>query len=529
MSQIKPLSRVLLYLIKSAIPKIGFAINSRITFQLTSNVAWSVAANPISWCSVSPAKGKGTNTAVTITVKATTANTSTTSVRNCPLTFTATGVSPNPTRSVTQNGPPRFALPVQDTIPKIGSAINSMITFQLTSNVAWSVAANPTSWCSVSPAKGKGTNTAVTITVKATTANTGTSTRNCTLTFTATGVSVTPTRSVTQRTQWVNYTVGSVRFKMRDVPAKRSFVGTSDTAACTTSTTPACVTDDFYMGETEVTYQLWSAVYTWATATAPSAKRYTFDNAGRQGGRSSGGAVGTNQHPVTTVNWYDAIKFSNALTEYYNATNGAAADLTLVYGATSAHKGTIRTATGITRSSTTHILNSLTPNANATGFRLPSDGEWELAARFIGDLDNDGDIMDANEYYCGSCPSGSKIAYDSTSPANENSLVAWFSGNSSSITHAVKGKRVNALGLYDMSGNVWEWSFDWYQSGTSRIRRGGSWKDYASYLQVSLPRRQLPCHRGQQPRLPLCEVLRGYQGPSVRLCTLGHLTFYLYS
>ena len=73
-----------------------------------------------------------------------------------------------------------------------------MITFQLTSKVAWNVTDNQT-WCSVSPAKGKGTNTAVTITVKATTANTSTtSVRNCTLTFTATGVSTNPTRSVTQ-------------------------------------------------------------------------------------------------------------------------------------------------------------------------------------------------------------------------------------------------------------------------------------------------------------------------------------------
>ena len=385
----------------------------------------------------------------------------------------------------------RFDLPAQNTIPEISYSANSRITFQLTSNVAWSVAANPTSWCSVSPAKGKGTNTAVTITVKATTANTGTSARNCTLTFTATGVSPSPTRSVTQRTQWVNYTVGSVQFKMRSVPAKSSFVGTRDTV-CTVSTTPACVTDDFYMGETEVTYALWSAVYTWATATGGETCQtsgeacYRFDNAGRQGGASGTAAVGTNQHPVTTVNWYDAIKFSNALTEYYNATNGAAADLTLVYGANATDQQTIRTATGITRSSTTHILNTLTPNANATGFRLPRGGEWELAARFIGDLNNDGDIMDANEYYCGSCPSGSKIAYNSTSPANENSLVAWFSGNSSSITHAVKGKRVNALGLYDMSGNVWEWSFDWYQSGTYRVWQGGGWFLNAYFMRVGI-------------------------------------------
>ena len=465
--------------VQSAIQKIGFAINSSITFQLTSNVAWSVADNQ-GWCSVSPAKGKGTNTAVTITVKATTANTGA-SARNCTLTFTATGVSPNPTRSVTQNSP-RFDLPAQKAIQEISYSANSTISFQLTSDVAWSVAANPTSWCSISPASGVAKNTAVTITVKATTANRDSSVRNCTLTFTVTGVSTNPTRSVTQL-RYLVYTVGSVQFKMGFVPAKKSFVGLSDTA-CTASTTPPCVTRNFYMAETEVTYELWSAVYTWATATAPSAKRYTFDNAGRQGGNSGSGAVGTNQHPVTTINWYDAIKFSNALTEYYNATNASGAtDLTLVYGATSAHKGTIRTATGITHTSTMHILNTLTPNANATGFRLPREGEWELAARFIGDSNNDGDIMDANEYYCGSCPSGSQRAH--TASNNENSLVAWFDANSSSITHAVKGKRVNALGLYDMSGNVGEWSFDWHTAGTFRAFWGGGYGHSARFLQVS--------------------------------------------
>ena len=127
---------------------------------------------------------------------------------------------------------------------------------------------------------------------------------------------------------------------------------------------------------------------------------------------------------MTTINWYDAIKFSNALTEYYNATNGASADLTLVYGANTTHRQAIRTVTGIDGYTTVaegnalgcsntddsasdpHILNCVTPNANATGFRLPSLAEWELAARFIGDTNTDGDILDTDEAYCGNCPSG---------------------------------------------------------------------------------------------------------------------------
>jgi formylglycine-generating enzyme required for sulfatase activity len=106
---------------------------------------------------------------------------------------------------------------------------------------------------------------------------------------------------------------------------------------------------------------------------------------------------------------------------------------------------------------------------SATGMRLPSEAEWEYA-----------------------CRAGTITAFNNGSsddPTVEN--IAWYNGNSGNQTHAVGGKAANALGLYDMSGNVWEWVNDWYRStyysvspstnplgpgsGTFRVFRGGSW------------------------------------------------------
>jgi sulfatase modifying factor 1 len=236
----------------------------------------------------------------------------------------------------------------------------------------------------------------------------------------------------------------------------------------------------YEIAQTEVTYELWSAVYTWAFANG-----YNIANPGRQGGDNSGtDPVGTNQHPVTTISWRDAIVWCNALTEYYAAKGGS--KYKCVYYSDSAFTEPIRISTnvGITLPIPDGSQDAPYVNPDAKGFRLPTSDEWYHAARYINDSNNNG-ILDDGEYYPDDFASGADAAwdvtdkngitdYDGDGDVNLTSDVAVYYPDyaPTATTATVKSKLPNKLGLYDMSGNVAEWCFN---GSATKATCGGYW------------------------------------------------------
>lgn len=206
------------------------------------------------------------------------------------------------------------------------------------------------------------------------------------------------------------FTVNGVSFTMVAVKGGTFTMGaTSEQTGADSNESPTHLVtlSDYYIGETEVTQELWQAVM----------------------GSNPSNFTGNLQRPVEKVSWNDCQTF-------------------------------------ITK------LNALTGET----FSLPTEAEWEYAAR-----------------------GGNKAQGYLYSGSNTIGDVAWYTSNSSSTTHPVKTKQPNELGIYDMSGNVWEWCSDWYgsysssaqtdpvgpSSGSYRVLRGGSWFNNAAYCRVA--------------------------------------------
>ena len=186
--------------------------------------------------------------------------------------------------------------------------------------------------------------------------------------------------------------------------------------------------------------------------------------------RSNPSMIQGKRRPVESVSWLNCVEFCNKLSE----------------------------EKGLDKAYTINAQ-EISCDFDVNGYRLPTEAEWEYAAK-------------ANQGF----------EYSGSDNIDE---VAWYNKNSNKMTHPVGQKKPNGFGLYDMTGNMWEWCWDFWndetddysnascedptgpKTGTSRVRRGGSWHDDTDSLRVNHRRWSDPSYKARNLGLRLCKTI----------------------
>ena len=209
----------------------------------------------------------------------------------------------------------------------------------------------------------------------------------------------------------------------------------------------AVITRDFFLGQSPVRQRDWVAL---------------------MGANPS--HFGGDDRPVDTVSWYDAVAYCNALSER-EAIEPAYA---------------VRGVSGRPGHEGFQIAECRFKGLDATGYRLPTEAEWEYA-----------------------CRAGTTSAHYAGNDEGQLDAIGWFAGNSDGETHPIGRRRPNEWGLYDMLGNVFEWCWDWWDAypagsatdpfgpsgGQYRVYRGGCWYDGAPSARSAYRLNYSPGHR----------------------------------
>jgi formylglycine-generating enzyme required for sulfatase activity len=260
----------------------------------------------------------------------------------------------------------------------------------------------------------------------------------------------------------------------------------------------------FKIAKYETTYELWEEVRLWAAG-----KGYIFSNLGKEGfphlgaagwGGSADEGTGTDSsewtadqkktRPVTCINWRDAIVWCNAYSEMSGKTP--------VYYTDDTYSQVLKESSN--NSGTSTMADTAVMKTNANGYRLPREAEWEYAAR--GGLQNNSLVW--NFTYA-----GTSVVGTGTGQLGD---YAWYRDNSYDAgntvkdygAHPVGARTPNTRALHDMSGNVWEWCWDKYDTiqnstpsggpstGIGRVLRGGSWDSIAAHCTVAWRHHETP-------------------------------------